>query len=166
MPMFKAEQPTIASLNGLWRRSLLAWPDGRRDTTTWVRWLQGPSFYIDLRQPVGHGDFGAVGGLDQLDLPQIVWLAGQEGFAGELLYEDDFFEWRREIDFQLTTTYSDQGSLCFVDGVMVEKGKDIPYIEHWHRDSDPGKLMCAMRLEDAANGCRGFIIRHGGKSVV
>lgn len=160
--MFNGEQPTIAGLSGLWRRSLLAWPDGRRDTTTWVRWLQGPSFYIDLRQPAGRGDFAGIGGLDQLDLPQIVWLAGQEGFAGELLYEDGFFEWRREVDFQLTTTYSDQGSLCFVDGIMIEQGKDIRYTEHWHRAGDAGPPVCAMRLEDATNGCRGFIIRLGG----
>ena len=159
--MQKAEQPTVANLAGLWRRSLLAWPDGRRDTATWVRWLQGPSLYIDLRQPVGRPDFSAAAGLDDLDLPQIAWLAGQEGFAGELLFEDGFFEWRREVDFQLTATYSDRGSLCFVDGVMVEEGKDTPYIEHWHRDVERTQPVCAVRMEDPTNGCRGFIVRYG-----
>jgi hypothetical protein len=126
-----------------------------------VRWLQGPGLYIDLRQPLGRPDFSAAAGLDDLDLPQIAWLAGQEGFAGELLFEDGFFEWRREVDFQLTATYSDRGSLCFVDGVMVEEGKDTPYIEHWHRDIEKTQPVCAARLEDHANGCRGFIVRYG-----
>ena len=161
LQMQKAEQPTVTNLAGLWRRSLLAWPDGRRDTATWVRWLQGPGLYIDLRQPVGRPDFSAAAGLDDLDLPQIAWLAGQEGFAGELLFEDGFFEWRREVDFQLTATYSDRGSLCFVDGVMVEEGKDNPYIEHWHRDVERTQPVCAVRLEDPTNGCRGFIVRYG-----
>lgn len=159
--MPKAERLTVANLTGLWRRSLLAWPDGRRDTATWVRWLQGPSFYIDLRQPAGRPDFSAATGLDDLDLPQIAWLAGQEGFAGELLFDDGFFEWRREVDFQLTATYSDRGSLCVVDGVMVEEGKDIPYIEHWHRDVAGVQPACAVRLEDPVQGCRGFIVRCG-----
>lgn len=159
--MLKAEQPTIANLSGLWRRSLLAWPDGRRDTGTWVRWLQGSSFYADLRQPANHPDFSSAKCLNDLDLPQIALLAQQEGFAGELLFEDGFFEWRREVDFQLTAVYSDRGSLCFVDGVMVEEGKDNPYIEHWHRELDVVQPACAFRLEDTANGCRGFIVRCG-----
>jgi hypothetical protein len=32
--------PDITGLRGLWTRSLIAWPDGRRDTTTQV---QAPS---------------------------------------------------------------------------------------------------------------------------
>jgi hypothetical protein len=157
----KAEQPTIANLSGLWRRSLLAWPDGRRDTETWVRWLQGPTFYADLRQPPSRPDFTAAKGLNDVDLPQIAWLGGQEGFAGELLFEDGFFEWRREVDFQLTTVYSDCGSLCFVDDVMIEEGRDNPYIEHWHHELDGGQPSSALRLEDTVNGCRGFIVRCG-----
>jgi hypothetical protein len=159
--MVRAEQPTISNLSGLWRRSLLAWPDGRRDMGTWVRWLQGPTFYADLRQPPSRPDFTAAKGLNDLDLPQIAWLGLQEGFAGELLFEGGYFEWRREVDFQLTAVYSDCGSLCFVDGVMVEEGKDNPYIEHWHRELDGSQPASALRLEDTVNGCRGFIVRCG-----
>jgi hypothetical protein len=59
----------------------MTWPNGRRDTTTWVNWLQGPSFYVDLRQPSGRPDFREATSLDQLSRPQIEWLATQEGFA-------------------------------------------------------------------------------------
>jgi hypothetical protein len=162
MAMTPLERPTIATLTGIWRRSLLAWPDGRRDAATWVRWLQGPSFYVDLRQPSNRPSFTSAQGIDDLDLPQMVWLAGQEGFAGELLFEDGFFEWRREIDFQLTQTYSDAGSLRFEEGLLVEEGRDVSYIEHWHRDLPATRPVCAARLEDRENGCRGFLVRIGG----
>ena len=29
--------PSVADVRGLWQRSLIAWPDGRRDDTTEVR---------------------------------------------------------------------------------------------------------------------------------
>ena len=38
---------------GLWRRTLIAWPDGRTDAETEVFWLQGPRHYADLRVPAG-----------------------------------------------------------------------------------------------------------------
>jgi hypothetical protein len=47
----------VADLTGLWRRSLLVWPDGRRDTTTQVLWLQGLCAFGDLRQPQPQTDF-------------------------------------------------------------------------------------------------------------
>jgi hypothetical protein len=40
-----------ADLKGLWRRSLIVRPDGTRDTTSRVHWLQGAGAFIDLRQP-------------------------------------------------------------------------------------------------------------------
>jgi hypothetical protein len=75
---------TMDALPGLWRRSLLAWADGRRDTTTRVHWLQGPSLYADLRQPEARPSFAGVTGFDDLDTTQIAWMARQEAFAGRL----------------------------------------------------------------------------------
>jgi hypothetical protein len=154
-------EPTIEDLGGLWRRSLIDWPDGRRDTDTWVNWLQGPSFFVDLRQPLGKPDFDGVTHLRQLEPRHLTWLASQEGFAGELHYGDGFFEWRRELDFQPQAIYSDMGRLWFENGMMVEEGKDIAYIEHWHLEMLDRLPACAIRLDDAAAGCRGYIVRHG-----
>lgn len=154
-------EPTIETLAGLWRRSLIEWPDGRRDTESWVNWMQGPSFYLDLRQSSAKPDFHGVNGLRQLDAAQVEWLAAQEGFAGELHHDGTYFEWRREIDFQPEAVYSDQGKLWFADGMMIEEGKDIPYIEHWIREPMELQPICAMRLADHTDGRRGFILRVG-----
>jgi hypothetical protein len=66
------------TLTGLWRRSLIIWPDGRRDETTDVAWLQGERASIDLRQPAGlpgqvtgdlrggRGDLGSTNGAPQV----------------------------------------------------------------------------------------------------
>ncbi|MEP2828525.1 hypothetical protein [Parvibaculum sp.] len=153
--------PSLETMPGLWRRSLLAWPDGRRDTTSFVNWLQGPGLYIDLRQPEGRPDFSGMTSLAALSPDAMMWLAAQEGFAGELVEEDGFFEWRRDIDFQPQAIYSDRGRLWNEGDVMVEEGKDIPYIEHWHREPLGETPLWAARLEDRETGQKGAIARMG-----
>lgn len=155
------DEPSLETLPGLWSRSLIAWPDGRRDTTTWVNWLQGPGLYLDLRQPDARPDLSAATSLSALDPAAMDWLARQEGFAGELVHEHGWFEWRRDIDFQPEAVYSDQGRLWIEDGVMVEEGKDIPYIEHWHRDPAGAGPCWGMRLRDRDTGQRGALLRMG-----
>ena len=157
----KFRVPGFDELVGLWSRSLIAWPDGAQDCETWVNWMQGESIYLDLRQPTGEPDFRNVRGLRGLDAMQVSWLAAQEGFAGTLNFDGTFFEWRREIDFQPEAIYSDQGKLWFEDGRMVEEGRDIPYIEHWHVEPIARTPVCALRLQGRADGVRGFLLRVG-----
>jgi len=59
--------PKIQDLQGLWRRSLIAWPNGVDDTTE-VRWLQGTEVYVDLRQPAGLPDFVGRRGIAHLSM--------------------------------------------------------------------------------------------------
>jgi hypothetical protein len=154
--------PDIAALKGLWQRSLLRWPDGRRDTTTSVRWLQGPGLYIDLRQPLGRPDFASVRSLADVGEAQIAWMVRQEGFAGRLGFDGVYFEWGRDIDLQPKGVYSDCGRLWYENDYVVEEGRDIPYIEHWHRQIEGDESLCAaMRLESADDGRIGFIARVG-----
>lgn len=159
-------EPSLETMPGLWRRSLLAWPDGRRDTTSFVNWLQGPGLYLDLRQPEGRPDFTCQTSLSALAPDTMMWLAAQEGFAGELVEEDGWFEWRRDIDFQPKAIYSDVGRLWIEDDVMVEEGKDIPYIEHWHREPIGETPLWAARLEDRETGQKGAIARMGSLFMI
>lgn len=153
--------PSLEDLPGLWRRSLIAWPDGTRDTTSWVNWMQGPRIYLDLRQPLEKPDFREAHGLRQLSASQVAWLAEQEGFAGELHFDGTYYEWRREIDFQPQAIYSDEGKLWFEDGMMVEEGRDIAYFEHWHNEPIEEAPICALRLRGRADGVAGFLLRIG-----
>jgi hypothetical protein len=150
----------ISDTLGLWERSLIAWPDGRRDTTTYAGWLQGPSLFADLRQPAGAPSFDGVACLRDLEGRHFGWLARQEGFAGRFVRAGAAFEWQRIIDFQCATSMSDAGYLAFEGDVLVEQGRDIPYIEHWHRTTPDVIPHFAARLQDR-DGREGFIVRAG-----
>lgn len=152
----------IDGLQGLWTRSLIAWPDGRRDDTTTVSWLQGPNLYADLRSPAARPAFPGVAGRNDLTLDQIAWLATQEGFAGLLSFDGKFFEWQRALDYQPKAAIADAGRLWFEDGRMIEEGRDVPYIEHWHRnEQEPQVPNGALRLTDLNTGVAGFLVRAG-----
>jgi hypothetical protein len=150
----------ISDTFGLWERSLIAWPDGGRDTTTIVAWLQGPSLFADLRQPANAPSFDGVSCLNDLRPRHLGWLARQEGFAGRLVCAGNAFEWRRAVDFQCPSASADAGYLEFFDGMLVEQGRDVPYTEHWHRASPVGSPHIAMQMLDQ-HGRVGFLVRAG-----
>jgi hypothetical protein len=158
----KAAILAISDLHGLWRRSLIVWPDGRRDDTTTVTWLQGPNFYADLRTPAQRPDFAGVASRQDLTREQVTWLATQEGFAGLLTFDGQFFEWHRALDFQPRSATADAGRLWLEEGRMIEQGRDIPYIEHWHRDDTEQRVPCgAIRIRESQTGCEGLLVRAG-----
>lgn len=152
---------SLGQLQGVWRRSLIAWPSGARDTTTHVTWVQGPSFYGDLRQPANIVDFAGVHALRQLRLNQVEALAVQEGFAGLLIQHPDCFEWTRLIDYQPKPIYSDRGTLAMCGDVMIETGYEVPYVEHWHREQAGHPPATAVALRDRDSGRTGVIVRVG-----
>lgn len=154
----------VCDLQGLWRRTLLAWPDGRRDETTDVAWLQGPSLYADLRTPPDRPDFSNVASLDDLTGPQIAWLATQEGFAGRFVAIGDVFEWRRELDFQPPGPVPDVGALHMEGDHMVETGVHLPYIEHWRR-GPRAETGGALRLSSADDGRPAFLVVAGSAFI-
>jgi hypothetical protein len=144
-----------------WRRSLIVWPDGRRDDTSAVDWLQGPTLYIDLRCPADRPDFATTPRLDDLGWNAVTWLARQEGFAGRLQFDGECFEWERVIDYQPKSVAPDIGRLWLENGVMIEQGRDIPYVEHWHRQDGARAPCAAVRLRQQGQDSEGFIVRLG-----
>lgn len=158
--MQETQRIQIRDTIGLWERSLIAWPDGRQDTTTFVAWLQGPNLFADLRQPANPPSFDGVACLADLGAQHLDWMAQQEGFAGRFVKAGDAFEWQRIINLQCPSDAADAGYLDFVDGVLVERGRDIAYIEHWHRTSPTLAPRFAVQLQDQ-DGRDGFLVRVG-----
>jgi hypothetical protein len=156
---------SASALQGLWRRSMIAWPDGSRDTTTRVYWLQGLRACADLRQPAtadAPPDLSGVNALQQLSIGHCLWLAQQQGFAGQLGFDGTHYEWRRSIDFQPNAAGADAGSLCWQGEILVETGRDIAYVEHWHRDSSAPTLpAAAVTLRDADENTAAALLRVG-----
>jgi hypothetical protein len=153
--------PKIRDLRGLWRRSLIAWPNGERDDTTQVHWLQGNEVYIDLRQPDTLPNFASRRGLAELSFEDCLALAQQEGFAGRFTFDGEYFEWARQIDFQPKALHSDAGSLRWEGAVLVERGRDIDYIEHWHRDATALTPAAAVSLREIDGRARAALLRVG-----
>jgi hypothetical protein len=162
MNVIQARVPQLGDLQGLWQRSLISWPDGARDTTTNVRWLQGFCAYVDLRQPPVLGDFSHLRGLADLTLDDCARLAVQQGFAGHLSFDGIHFEWSRSIDFQPKAPHADAGSLWWESGVLIEKGRDIDYVEHWRRDeSATVRPAASIALVEKNSGTGGRLLRVG-----
>jgi hypothetical protein len=154
---------SLSDITGLWHRSLIAWPDGRTDTTTFVRWMQSPSLFVDLRQPTGRPSFEDAGCLRQLGRAHVEWLALQEGFAGEIRFDGQFIEWQREIDLQPMSAFADVGRFWFEGDMMVEEGRDVPYIEHWHRQLPSPQSCNGIGLYEERSGRGGIIVRVGDR---
>ncbi len=147
-------------LTGLWTRSLIAWPDGRRDQTTRAHWLQAQSRFADLRQPETPGHTVVAGCLEALSMADCLALATQQAFAGVFIRRDHGFEWVRQIDLQPGRA-PDIGRLSWHGDVLVEEGLGSDYTEHWHR-AEAARLPCAaLSLEDREDGRRGSLIRVG-----
>jgi len=153
--------PSLEGLQGLWRRSLLAWKGRADDRTSKVSWLQGPGLYVDLRQQEGMPDFSSLASMHDLSEAEMAWLAGQEAFAGELVFDGGIFEWQRRFDFQPATDAGDRGTLAFENGLLIERGADFPYYEHWHAEETGGGPCWAARLSDPASAARAILVQSG-----
>ena len=145
----------LHDLGGLWRRTLIAWPDGRSDSATAVFWLQGPSLYADLRIPAGRPTCPDAVCLRDLDWTMLHFMAGQEGFFGRFDVVDSVGKWQSTFDYQPDTGMADRGALEFEDGVLVERGIDAPYVEHWSRTASGEAMALALALatEMGTSGC-------------
>ncbi len=154
---------TTGVLRGLWRRSLIEWADGGRDETTAVGWLQGISWCVDLRQPVGAPSFAGVECLRDLSGEHLSWLARQQGFAGRLGSEPDgCFRRAHLIDLDVGEEPLDVGWLSRDGDLLIETGRYLPYREHWHRVPQcRPEPVAGMRLRDSCTGQAGLLVRVG-----
>ncbi|MDB6082674.1 MAG: hypothetical protein JWN43_555 [Gammaproteobacteria bacterium] len=119
--------------------------------------------FVDLRQPAALREFLHAGRLDDLSLDDCAVLATQQGFAGRLTFDGRHFEWTRRIDFHPKSPFADAGSLEWEADVLVERGRDVDYVEHWHRQAAGASPYGAAVLRDAESGTLALLLRMGGE---
>jgi len=140
---------------GLWRRDSFVQPDGRRDVTTEVYWLQSHGLYVDLRIPAGRPDFRGFSDLASLPPAHLEWLRKQEGFAGRLSVNGGICHWRRDLDYQPPGAFDDIGQAHFIsESVLLETGVLVDYAEIWRKavlngvDRHADQVLAARSLPD------------------
>ncbi|HVE23619.1 MAG TPA: hypothetical protein VNC39_16750 [Acidocella sp.] len=153
----------VEEFRGLWTRSLIAWPDGRRDVTTQVAWLQGEGLFADLRQaPDLAARLSAAACRDELTAEDCLALAAQHGFSGRFEARDGAYEWVRRVDYQPPQPTRDIGRLFWRDRILVEEGVESAYTEHWHPDEAVSdQPVAGLWLRDAVQGVSGCLLRVG-----
>jgi hypothetical protein len=81
------------------------------------------------------------------------FLARQEGFFGALEVSSSIGHWHRAFDYQPDTGRQDRGHLVFEDNVLVERGVEAPYVEHWVREPKSDGAMALSLAASALTGC-------------
>jgi hypothetical protein len=148
---------------GVWRRDVLERPDTAADRSTLVHWLQGPRFFIDLRQPARSPDFSNARCLADLTPDQLRWLATQEGFAGCFHLEEGIGLWEHHIDFQPPSSLKDRARLRLTDNALHEEGTELPYYERWTREAGEDISALGMKLACASRAICGYLVRVGNR---
>ncbi len=152
-----------SNYSGLWQRLLLATPDAHVDTLTRVDWLQGPRFYVDLRQPPAFAGQVQARCLAEVTPAEAAIMATQEGFAGRLAIDGDTAEWLREIDFR-PCPLGDRGRLEEHGDLLIEYGIEADYVEHWQREQLPADApVGAARLLSEADDRPVMLVRCGDR---
>ncbi|QYN39443.1 hypothetical protein K1T35_20915 [Pseudonocardia sp. DSM 110487] len=153
--------PPDPRLTGLWRRSLLLTADGDADTTTDVTWLQAGELYVDLRLPGSVRVPPHVRCLRDIDPATAGVLAGIEGFAGRLGADGPWARWERLVDLQPWSATPDEGRLAAENGHVVETGRHVRYVEHWHRVPGNSGPVAGLLLRETSTRAIGVLVRVG-----
>ncbi len=150
-------------LTGVWRREIITAPGGYSDAVTRVFWLQTRSWYGDMRIGADRpAPPGARGFADMSDA-ELIGLAAQQGFAGELSATSEVCLWRRDLDVQPPSATPDEATYAVEGDRMVEDGIHSEYQEIWRLQPQSRGLLAAFRLaaDDEAPGRDGLLLLAG-----
>lgn len=152
---------TTAAVSGTrLERTLLSRPGSAPDTTTRVTWLQGDRLYCDLRQPASMPWVSAPS-LGSMSIDDLLVLATQDGFAGQLLGRGTHVEWNRVVAVHPAGPHPDAGTLGMLDDTtIVEHGVFEDYLEHWRIAATSTDIDESL-LEDVDTGAPAVLVRVG-----
>jgi hypothetical protein len=155
--------PVPNELTGLWHREAISFPDGRRDISTRVFWLQTRGLFADIRIRADRPRRVEASGFADYDDAELIKLAAMNGFAGAFEVDGGFCRWRRRLDFHPPGGPPDEAN-CVLDGdLLIETGTGGDYQENWRHATPPGAAVTSFELaEDAAQpGRAGMLVLAG-----
>lgn len=124
---------------GVWSRTLLQTPD-KRDTSTFVRWMQLGQWHVDVRIPESGTD-------------------PQQGFSGITVVTQreggEVCTWQRQVDYSPPRATVDEGFMVFETSErVIETGIHGVYHEVWERlsGSTGQRIALAEPGRDYASG--------------
>jgi hypothetical protein len=143
--MFESIPP---DLTGLWRRELMIWPDGSRDTDTVVFWLQTRSLYADIRVPAKRPARPAGESFESCSDEDLLGFAEVYGFAGRLTVEGNLCKWARAMDYHPPGGPPDEAHYVFDGELLIETGIHANYREDWAKQTPADAPLTAFTRED------------------
>lgn len=153
----------IEKISGSWRRLVLSVPGHCVDSVTEVEWLQAGPLYVDLRQSNGLASRISATCLAEVSREDALLLATQEGFAGEFVTSGAEGEWLREIDFQPPAPVRDRGLLEVHADLLIERGIENDYIEHWQRQGATANAVEWSARSLTEDDAPAIVVRHGNR---
>jgi hypothetical protein len=141
--------PTDPALRGLWFREEFFTPNGYRNTTTKVVWLQTQRYYADLRIPIERPGIAGATSFEAFSDAELIQLADVQGFAGVQTAANGVCLWRRDSDFHPPRTTPDEARFEIEGDRMAELGIHSEYTEIWRRQPDSTDPLAAFRRDDA-----------------
>jgi hypothetical protein len=75
------------------------------------------------------------------------------GFFGTLDVAASIGHWHRIFDYQPPTGREDRGHLAFEHEVLIERGVEAPYVEHWVREAENNGAMALSLAAEAYTAC-------------
>ncbi|MDF2235575.1 hypothetical protein P2H44_23715 [Albimonas sp. CAU 1670] len=163
LPGALSVEPTLADVQGLWRRLWLRTP-AAEDATTEVHWLQAGPLHVDLRLPADPPDVRGARSLSDLPPRVLRLLARAEGFAGATAVERGVCTWTRRVNWRGPLDGPDVGALFFENGDLMERGVFADYAELWRRLPGAGPL--AARQLRRADGQAAVLARAGERFLL
>ncbi len=158
----KHPAPTLAEMTGMWRRSLIVEPDGARDSSSQVRWLQGRTLFADLRQPEALPDFLHVRGLNDLRHRGLCSAFNAGRFCGPSGVRRRLLRMAAADRFSAARGNADAARLWWEEDILMEAGRDVAYVEYWMRDPTVvTRPLAAVQLRDDDAGVAALAIQVG-----
>lgn len=147
--VMRAPAPPPPWMRGAWTREWIE-RRGVRSNTFAVHYLQTPSVFADVRFARDRPAFAHATSFADLSDADLLHLARQRGFTGQVTAAGDTITWQHAIDFQPPDGEPDIGRVERAGpGRMYEHALDNSYVESWASTTSGDDAFLVVRVERA-----------------